>query len=37
MNILDSEKGGHEQPTPLMNADIQPPVGETLEFALAPN
>ena len=36
MNILDSKEGldGHDQLAALMTANIQPPIGETLEFAL---
>lgn len=36
MNILDSNHGldGHDQLEALVQAGIQPPIGETLEFAL---
>lgn len=36
MNILESNHGldGHDQLAALMQAGIQPPIGETLEFAL---
>jgi uncharacterized protein (TIGR00369 family) len=36
MNILTTEEGldGHDQLATLMKANIQPPIGETLEFAL---
>lgn len=36
MNILDNAEGmdGHDQLAALMKADIHPPIGETLEFAL---
>lgn len=36
MNILANDAGldGHDQLAALMNANIHPPIGETLEFAL---
>ncbi|PDS48510.1 thioesterase [Rhizobium anhuiense] len=36
MNIFESDAGldGHDQLATLMQANIQPPIGETLEFAL---
>lgn len=36
MNIFDNEAGldGHDQLAALMDADIHPPIGETLDFAL---
>lgn len=36
MNIFDNERAldGHDQLAALMKANIHPPIGETLEFAL---